>query len=680
MLLFSFPFHHLFLPFPVVCTVEDPLSVSAMAVSVDKDVLEQLNSSEARALHSVSDKLGACGVGKIVNLPRIIVVGDQSSGKSSILEAISHIRFPVEGGLCTRFATELVLRNAQQSRVDVSVRFADSKREAHSFQRTEFSEDDLPEIIQEAKECMGISTEEGSGFSKDVLRLEIAGPDMYPLTLVDLPGLFHSDTATQSMSGKETVDQLVNSYMREANSIILVVVTADRQLSSHAALARVKQFDPSGERTIGVITKPDLAPPGFVHETMYVDLAKNKESANRLKLGWHVLRNRAENEPSLDDRDQIEEAFFRTGAWSSIPKFDLGIGMFRRKLSRVLFEHIRTSLPRVTKDIEEKLEERLTELRRMGKDRTSSDDMRSFLLDIATEFQRLVRDGIQGRYFDNFFGNVGDDDRKLRAQLRNFRRAFDHTMREKGSSKRIVQNDDSASDSLDNSNVIPQYLQDFLQKHGYDFPDPPLQDEAEVVENLQQEAAANQGWEFPGSPNQQLVIQLFRRHARPWMKIARWHIAQVLTVTKIFVERLFAHIAGQPETNRTTEAILSLHVDNFFAKKAKMLEDKLLEFITPYNKGFGLPADDELHMTLLKEANRRKGQSVCDALEDEEPAIFDKDSQGCWSKSMVTRSIENWDSYYRDEFGTEQVIDMMLAYYKVCLEQTNSIVSSDFLS
>ena len=313
-----------------------------MDVSLNSNVLDQLNTTEAKALHDISDSLSACGVGKIVNLPQIVVVGEQSAGKSSVLEAISHIRFPVDGNLCTRFATELVLRQASETRVDVSVKFADDLKVPKSFNRSGFHENDLPDIINEAKECMGF-LQAGKGFSKDVLRLEIQGPKMYPLSLVDLPGIFHAETETQSSGGRETVDELVKSYMQQKNSIILVVIEAKNNLASHVALDRVKNADLQRQRTIGVITKPDLTRPGFVDEATYLRLAKNQESSHKLHLGWHVLRNRAEDEPSLEGRDKVEESFFKAGAWAAIPREDRGIESLRKKLSRVLYNHIRNS-------------------------------------------------------------------------------------------------------------------------------------------------------------------------------------------------------------------------------------------------------------------------------------------------------------------------------------------------
>ncbi|GKT96974.1 dynamin family protein [Colletotrichum tofieldiae] len=66
-------------------------------IALDSTALDELNSVETRTLFDTADKLSSLGVGRIVNLPQIIVVGDQSSGKSSVLEAISHVHFPVQG-------------------------------------------------------------------------------------------------------------------------------------------------------------------------------------------------------------------------------------------------------------------------------------------------------------------------------------------------------------------------------------------------------------------------------------------------------------------------------------------------------------------------------------------------------------------------------------------------------
>src|SRR6478736_2177798 len=125
-----------------------------MSVSVDSKILGQLSRPEAETLLGASDSLTPCQV-KIVNVPQIVVVGAQSAGKSSVLQAITHIRFPDHA---TRFATELNLRKASEARVDVNVKFADQSKPPKSFQRDGFHEVDLLDIIEAATECMDLGT------------------------------------------------------------------------------------------------------------------------------------------------------------------------------------------------------------------------------------------------------------------------------------------------------------------------------------------------------------------------------------------------------------------------------------------------------------------------------------------------------------------------------------------
>ncbi|CZR44325.1 uncharacterized protein FPRO_14086 [Fusarium proliferatum ET1] len=648
-----------------------------MDVSVDANILEQLNTNETKALHDISDSLSACGVGRIVNLPQIIVVGDQSAGKSSVLEAISHVRFPVQGNLCTRFATELIFRRANETRIDVSVRFEDRSKPAKRFQRAGFREDDLGDIIAEAKECMGFG-KAGMEFSKDVLRLEIEGPKMYPLSLVDLPGFFHVATENQSNDGKETVDQLVESYMRQKNSIILVVITANNNLANHLALDKAKNIDPERRRTIGVITKPDLTRPGYDAEKEYIKLAKNQEAAHKLQLGWHVLRNRAEDEDSLEGRDKVEDAFFKTGAWATIPSENRGIVSLRKKLSHVLYSHIRNSLPGVITDIETTLRERQEELDRLGKSRSTQEDLRSFLLAIASDFQRLARDGIYGRYNDEFFGGLQDDQRKLRAQLRNFSRAFDHILQTKGSTHITVSDDESNSED----DEIPVYLEEFLERYPYNPPQPKKITRSELAEQLEKQAAANQGLEFPGTPNKDLAMQLFKQQAAPWRGIAESHVKLVTTVAKAFVDQVFEHVVGSPRTNRTTEAILSTCVDPFFDEKEKVLQEKIDELLRPYIQGYALPLDLLFYNMLSKSSDQKLERRISAVLQEKYPQLYESNTAktGDTSKRVdskaIAQDINEEDDLEDSEFGINKVIDTMLTYYTMSLRTfTDNVIN-----
>jgi Dynamin family len=79
-------------------TVKQEVSAEASMVLADPVLLEKI------------DKLFACNVGEYINLPQLVVVGDQSSGKSSVLEGLTNLKFPRDSGLCTRFATQIIFR------------------------------------------------------------------------------------------------------------------------------------------------------------------------------------------------------------------------------------------------------------------------------------------------------------------------------------------------------------------------------------------------------------------------------------------------------------------------------------------------------------------------------------------------------------------------------------------
>lgn len=122
-------------------------------------------------------------------MPQIAVCGDQSSGKSSCLEAISGIPFQRKDTLCTRFATELVLRKSLTESVVVNIvpsqqRSKKESQELANFQYTLESFEELPALIESAKVILGLD-KPGSGFSSDILRIEISGPTRPHLSVVE---------------------------------------------------------------------------------------------------------------------------------------------------------------------------------------------------------------------------------------------------------------------------------------------------------------------------------------------------------------------------------------------------------------------------------------------------------------------------------------------------------------
>lgn len=216
---------------PSFLYLQNLLHTSKMVLkNFQTDALRDLCTEEQLDLLNSIDTLRSQGISHYISLPQIIVCGDQSFGKSSVPEAISGVSFPVRSNLCTRFPTELVLRKHPQIGVRVSIVPHQTRSDIEQRALGDFYEDlddfeGLPALIEKAKGAMGI-TMHGKAFSNDLLRVEVSGPDHPHLTIVDLPGLIHSETKQQSATDVHLVQDVVQSYMKEPRSVILAVVSA----------------------------------------------------------------------------------------------------------------------------------------------------------------------------------------------------------------------------------------------------------------------------------------------------------------------------------------------------------------------------------------------------------------------------------------------------------------------
>ncbi|KAI1942762.1 hypothetical protein LOZ66_001169 [Ophidiomyces ophidiicola] len=241
------------------------------------------------------DKLFECNVGDLVDLPIIVAVGDQSSGKTSTKEHAEQVK-----------AWHIEVENL----------------DSESFTK----------ILSQAHEVMNLSSQTEkeksslSTFSEDVLRLEIQGPDEDHLSVIDVPGLFTN--TTDGVTSKEDitiVQNMVLRYMKNPRSVMLSVVPANVDIATQAIIQHAKELDPSGERTLGVFTKPDLVNEGA--EMAVLDMLNGKKSG--IKLGWNVVRNPGQKDLSMGKIGR-----------------DLGIESLRGRLQEVLTNHIRREFPK----------------------------------------------------------------------------------------------------------------------------------------------------------------------------------------------------------------------------------------------------------------------------------------------------------------------------------------------
>lgn len=191
-------------------------------------------------------------------------------------------------------------------------------------------------------------TERKPTFSNDVLCLEISGPDQQHLSVIDVPGIFKSTTeGLTTKTDIQLVRNMVKGYMDNPRSIMLAVVPANVDLATQEILELAKESDPNGDRTLGVLTKPDLVDKGA--ESGVIAILDGR--ARRMKLEWHVIRNPGQKElnDATIDRSSLEENFFRScEPWSSVAKEQTGINALRIRLKEVHSTLVKKVFPRVS--------------------------------------------------------------------------------------------------------------------------------------------------------------------------------------------------------------------------------------------------------------------------------------------------------------------------------------------
>ncbi|KIX99631.1 uncharacterized protein Z520_04265 [Fonsecaea multimorphosa CBS 102226] len=531
-----------------------------------------LQTSEHEEILNLIDSLRLQGISRYVDLPQIIVCGDQSSGKSSVLEAISGLRFPTKDNLCTRFATELILRRGPASKVVVTIIPSADRTEQDAERLSLFTPPstsiaDFADIVKSAEKAMGLDSD-NTVFAKDILRVELCGPNQPNLTLVDLPGIFWAGNRSQSDNDAELVQSLVKSYMKSKRSIILAVVSAKNDLANQIITKLAREIDPRGQRTLGIITKPDLLHAGSDSEAAFVELARNEDVY--FKLGWHVLKNRDYDtkDTTSAERDAAEKEFFQSRVWSSaLPSSQLGIDNLRPRLSHVLLGQILTELPSLVRDVTRELTLCKSKLAALGAPRGSLLEQRTYLFHASQQFVDLIKSSVRGTYEDPFFGSADTDkgyNKRLRAVVQHTLTTFAARMRTQGHAQEIV---DKETDGQSEKKPGPQ----------------PISRQA-YLDTVEARVRRNRGRELPGLFNPSIVDELFFDQCRPWQHLLHETEERLVTAARTTIELVVEHISDSVTGDGIMRFLIRPNLETIVTKLHKKVE----EVLKPHMKGHAI--------------------------------------------------------------------------------------------
>uniref|UniRef100_A0A3B1JI66 MX dynamin like GTPase 1 n=1 Tax=Astyanax mexicanus TaxID=7994 RepID=A0A3B1JI66_ASTMX len=295
--------------------------------------LNQQYEDKVRPCIDLVDSLRSLGVEKDLSLPAIAVIGDQSSGKSSVLEALSGVALPRGTGIVTRCPLVLKLKRVRAG-VEWSGKILYKDKE-----RVLSKPEDVGTAVSDAQNALAGN---GKGISHDMITLEIKSSKVPDLTLIDLPGIARVATGDQPVDIEKQIKDLIEKFIKRQETISLVVVPANIDIATTEALKMASKVDPHGLRTLGILTKPDLVDKGA--EDTVVSTVNNQVIT--LKKGYMMVKCRGQQDInanlSLAKALQKERDFFEQHPHFR-PLLEEGratVPLLAEKLTKELVEHI----------------------------------------------------------------------------------------------------------------------------------------------------------------------------------------------------------------------------------------------------------------------------------------------------------------------------------------------------
>ncbi|KAG2365972.1 P-loop containing nucleoside triphosphate hydrolase protein [Suillus spraguei] len=355
-----------------------PGSVSPPGTGVDISSTEY--ACRRRGLMKMMSDLKSMGAETLIDLPSIVVIGGQSAGKSSLVEAVSGISVPRDSGTCTRCPMECTMSSHATSwSCTITLRMGFDENGPH-LQKTNtvpfgptITDRDAVEVwLRRAQSAIlnpnapsssfHTKTIEELGsikntlkFSRNVVCVSIEDPDATDLSFYDLPGLIQNERAETVA----LVRSLAEHYTKKENTIILTAIPMSDDMENQQSMTLARAADPDGKRTIGVLTKPDTLGAGAINQRRrWVEIIEGRSEDHKLRHGFYCVRlpddaERAQHLSRAESQRRATEYFDTTSPWNGVAdRRRFGIPDFVSDVSRLLIQLIEDVLPHLREDID----------------------------------------------------------------------------------------------------------------------------------------------------------------------------------------------------------------------------------------------------------------------------------------------------------------------------------------
>ncbi|KAK0701780.1 hypothetical protein B0T26DRAFT_744791 [Lasiosphaeria miniovina] len=448
-------------------------------------------------------------------------------------------------GLCTRYATQITLRRNPVKSIVISITprtIADtvSKEKARAF-RSElegFDGNQLAAVIEKANAAMGIRSSPSKDdmslrmFSDDILKIEISSPEHPHLTVIDVPGLFSvADEGLTTELDKLIVENMVQRYMENERIIVLAILSC---LSDRATECEKAVVQPLRELVCG----------------------------NTLKLGYFIVCNRGADEDALDILQcKMKEAeLFTKPEWAPIVELGrTGVLALRAALQDLLTELAKQELPKQKVEVSKRLFNSRDTLKAMGPPRADPASQRQFLSSLASKFEGIVRDALEGRYESDLIFE-DNPDMKLITKVCSLNEGFSSLMLRSGhtwtfgkTSKQPSSPPSSSTDQVGEQIAKYEAIAKESELRVSDFPGPQAHDlvpplivpvaqpKSTLAEFIDEIYSQSRGPEL-GSFGGALLPLAFRKQAANWSYLVQRHVQTVVADVFLFIIELLQHV------------------------------------------------------------------------------------------------------------------------------------------
>ena len=310
-----------------------------------------------------------------INLAQLVVIGDQSTGKSALLTLLTQIPFPSKCGITTK--RPIVAHTRQNKALDKSKFFILTR----GNDKKELDPTEVAKFLSDGQDDVKKTT-----VTEEPVMIEVEGPDCENLTLVDLPGIIHDNAQT-----KTAVVNMIKKYIEPDQTLILVVTEASKDDEMHTALTLARDFDPEGERTLRVLNKFDVFDSDESRKRAQDLVYKTQKDT----LGCHAVVCRPEGKEYKAKKEEEHK-------WDSAPSDRFGIQALQKRLPVLLSELIRKNLPTLQQQIRAVKQEKMHVLEKIGSAPPSRTvffkKIRAYLREIYERLRKMSQGPVREMY------------------------------------------------------------------------------------------------------------------------------------------------------------------------------------------------------------------------------------------------------------------------------------------